>query len=476
MTIKKVMTCLLGVLSILLLIAQGRMFWQSYQAYEAAAHASSANEVTSDLLKAASSWAMERGVTNSALALKDPASEDVLKKIGNLRKAGDEAYRSAIALLGDAALTPDQEISGHIRKAESDLGALRATVDLNLTQPQPLRAKDLGTKWMPGITALIIETQKLRINLSSQALTASSALGKDTLIRHSVWLMTEYAGRERGTLASLIASGDPISPDQAELLATYRGKVEEGWNILTSIDLSKDEHDRYDQALQDVRKDFFGSYESVRQKIYADAKLGVGYSMSANDWIARSTQAIATLENIQDVSTSWGSAFLNASQASSKQGMVLYAALLIFATATVVTAITVINRRVIGPINALAESMKTIAGGALEQDVPYLHRSDEVGFMAESVEVFRQNGLEKLALERNAKLAEEKAATERRQAMLDLADRFESSVKGVVNGVTSASTEMQSAAQSLSATAEETTRQSTTVAAASEQASANVQT
>jgi methyl-accepting chemotaxis protein len=55
-------------------------------------------------------------------------------------------------------------------------------------------------------------------------------------------------------------------------------------------------------------------------------------------------------------------------------------------------------------------------------------------------------------------------------------DDFEANVKGVVDTVASASTELQSNAQAMSATAEETNRQSSAVAAASEQATANVQT
>ncbi|HLB79979.1 MAG TPA: globin-coupled sensor protein [Dongiaceae bacterium] len=58
----------------------------------------------------------------------------------------------------------------------------------------------------------------------------------------------------------------------------------------------------------------------------------------------------------------------------------------------------------------------------------------------------------------------------------ELAKNFEGSVKGIVDTVSSAATELQSSAQSMSATAEETSRQSTAVAAASEEASTNVQT
>jgi len=57
-----------------------------------------------------------------------------------------------------------------------------------------------------------------------------------------------------------------------------------------------------------------------------------------------------------------------------------------------------------------------------------------------------------------------------------LADAFESSVKGVVDTVSGSAEEMKDSAQTLAATAEETSRQSTAVAAASEEASSNVQT
>lgn len=58
----------------------------------------------------------------------------------------------------------------------------------------------------------------------------------------------------------------------------------------------------------------------------------------------------------------------------------------------------------------------------------------------------------------------------------ELADNFETNVKGVVDAVAAAATEMTASAQSLTVTAEETSRQSTAVAAASEQSNANVQT
>jgi methyl-accepting chemotaxis protein len=71
---------------------------------------------------------------------------------------------------------------------------------------------------------------------------------------------------------------------------------------------------------------------------------------------------------------------------------------------------------------------------------------------------------------------EQQAAVERSAALKRVADDFETTIVGIIDTVSAASTEMQASAQSLSATAGEAARQSTVVAASSEQASANVQT
>lgn len=69
-----------------------------------------------------------------------------------------------------------------------------------------------------------------------------------------------------------------------------------------------------------------------------------------------------------------------------------------------------------------------------------------------------------------------KARDAQKQVTQRMADELEKSVKGIVENVTAAATEMKSNAQSLASTAEETSRQSSAVAAAAEQTTNNVQT
>jgi len=128
------------------------------------------------------------------------------------------------------------------------------------------------------------------------------------------------------------------------------------------------------------------------------------------------------------------------------------------------------------PLARMTAAMTEVAGGNLDVAVPALGQKDEVGKLAAALEKFKEAGVENRRLQAEQKETEKRAEVEKKKALNSMADSFEASVQGVVNGVSSAAGQMQSSAQSMSATAEETQRQATAVAAASEQASTNVQT
>ncbi len=134
------------------------------------------------------------------------------------------------------------------------------------------------------------------------------------------------------------------------------------------------------------------------------------------------------------------------------------------------------SRSITNPIAQMTESMGILAGGDLEADIPAQDRVDEIGEMAAAVQVFKENAIRVKEMEAEAAEQEKRAAAEKTRLMNQMADDFQASVGGVVQTVSSAATELQSSAQSMTAISEETSTQATAVAAASEEASTNVQT
>ena len=128
------------------------------------------------------------------------------------------------------------------------------------------------------------------------------------------------------------------------------------------------------------------------------------------------------------------------------------------------------------PVVAMTDAMRRLAAGDHGVTIPARDRHDEIGRMAQAVQVFQDNAIEVERLKAEREAQARRAADDKKQAMNQFADSFESSVKSVVGTVSSASTEMRVNAESLSTIAEETNRQSMAVAMAAEQASTNVQT
>jgi methyl-accepting chemotaxis protein len=153
---------------------------------------------------------------------------------------------------------------------------------------------------------------------------------------------------------------------------------------------------------------------------------------------------------------------------------VIAAAVLVLALSGI--AAWLIRRLVVRPVRDLTRSVETLADGNTAITIPATTRGDELGVMARAVEFFRQKLIEIEELRAKTAAAEQESIAARRKGMLELADSFESSVKGVVEAVSASAVELEASARSMSSVAEEVTRQSTAVSAATTEASANVST
>jgi methyl-accepting chemotaxis protein len=128
------------------------------------------------------------------------------------------------------------------------------------------------------------------------------------------------------------------------------------------------------------------------------------------------------------------------------------------------------------PMRALSVSMEELAGGNFAVVLPGLGRKDELGAVAGAVEKFKVVSEQKAREEAEAKSKQDQiAAQQRKVEMVKLADSFEAAVGEIVETVSSASTELEASAGTLTATAERAQEVTTMVAAASEEASTNVQ-
>ncbi len=145
-----------------------------------------------------------------------------------------------------------------------------------------------------------------------------------------------------------------------------------------------------------------------------------------------------------------------------------------FAALLVLALTTLVVRRVTKPLTSVTESLTAIAGGRNDVEIACDDRTDEIGDIARTVAVFKNNALDRQRL-RDEQSAHAVATAERRKTELrSFVDAFQTSVGGIIDNVLNSSGEFESVARQLTQTARATAELSGRSAGASETASEHV--
>ena len=133
------------------------------------------------------------------------------------------------------------------------------------------------------------------------------------------------------------------------------------------------------------------------------------------------------------------------------------------------------GRRISAPLMRIAGALGKLADGKEVGEIVDRGRRDEIGVMARSVQVLKENAAEMERLRQAEAAARAKAEGEKHAAMGAVAGRFRQTVVGIVSKVGAAAGAVGKACQVVSAATVDIDRRAATVAQAAGQASANAQ-
>ena len=125
-------------------------------------------------------------------------------------------------------------------------------------------------------------------------------------------------------------------------------------------------------------------------------------------------------------------------------------------------------------IASIVSPMQALGRGDLTAVVPHQGEKTEIGAMADTLQVFKEALVAKKAAD-EAAAADAEAKIERGRRVDTITRNFEQMIGEIVQTVSSASTQLEASASTLSSTARRSQELTTSVAAASEEASTNVQ-
>ncbi len=285
--------------------------------------------------------------------------------------------------------------------------------------------------------------------------------------------MKEAAGQERAAVSGVFASGNydlgayrrlaALAGDQSNFADRFRASAAP--EQVASLDATETS-----SSAREVAR--------LRETLLSTVPGDVPAFRDAPAWFKIASQRIDGLKGVEDSLTADLLAQTHSLRAEAERKLWLWvggAFALILASAGIAFAIgTAISR----PLNRVARALTAIGRDEGERSAVALPVGGprELRAITSAAAAFQESVAERRA----ARAIQEQHATEtnaaQRAAALNLADRFEQVIGGIVGMVSSSATELQATAQQMTATAGETAAQSTAVAAAAEEAASNVTT
>ncbi|MCP3477929.1 methyl-accepting chemotaxis protein (plasmid) [Bradyrhizobium sp. CCGUVB1N3] len=246
--------------------------------------------------------------------------------------------------------------------------------------------------------------------------------------------------------------------DQFEKSATEFAKAVQASDLASAMKAD------IDSKLQKYRADFVAWVDGAQQSAASASAMSKAYAQMEPhiEDIAKDIERRYIAAQAQEADTI----------ASVKRWMLITLALTILVVAGLSLTI---SPAVTKAIASMVQAMVRLAKGDMTVEIPGVGRQDEIGEMAGAVDVFKTNMIEAECLRGEQADNERRQAGQRKADMNRLASEFEAAVGEIVETVSSASTELEASAATLTTTAGHAQNLANNVASASEEASTNVQ-
>lgn len=348
-----------------------------------------ANELSDAVIEASGYEAKERGVTYAALSSGTAAESAAVQTITEMRARGDETIVRAWSIARDLSASggDNAALMSALKRAEAAKERLvegRKKADENMTAR--LGKNYSPAEWSAVMTAFIeanaeVRAASLGAGTGTNAMHEAVRLNAD--LKNAVWLVAEYAGRERALLARHISSKTPLDETALETIKTNRAIVEVNLKPVLRLKEAQNTGPEVLNAISALEGSFLGNFEKTRKRVLAAGATGE-YPISGSEWIDRSSEAINSILGVSSAVGSLVDSKIAPELAASKRRMTISIAVTAAVLLLGAGSITVINRKVLGPMLSLRDKMAGIErSGDLTVKIDS-DSTDENGQMAET--------------------------------------------------------------------------------------------
>jgi methyl-accepting chemotaxis protein len=474
-SIKTVLFAALGVLAVLFVAS---IVWKgksTFSAYSTAVAQKEFDRGANRFIKGLFEVLMERLATNNGLQGAEPAPAAVLAEIEKRRNAVKNDFEPGLAALAQYDFPNKSALMQELQAALDKANDFRKRADAALKQGRDQRDETLRKTFIPVMTDSV--NAALKVWFSALYTTAKNdpQLALLASIKEIGWQMRDWSGKERSNVASSIAAGAALTPEMILANAQFRARVDMLWEQLQHLTYGSDTHPAIKEAMRTAQDQYFKGFRGRSDEMRKIGADGAKYPTTAPQYVDESTPQIGTLLEVMQAAGVASETHATATIDRAFWELMIAAALLTAGLAIAIGSMLAVIMRVTRPLTTLSIVVQRLADNDTAVEIPKMRRNDELGSMAAALAIFKANMIDASRLRGEQADHEQRQSQQRRADMVKLANDFESAVGAIVETVSASSSELETSAGTLSSTAVRSQELTSMVAAASEEASTNVQ-
>jgi len=368
--------------------------------------------------------------------------------VTDMRRAVNAAFSAGMII-------PEDDVK-RVRSFEKELAETLTVADAQIVEPaqrqQLLKLKDYFARYVATFERVLQmrEAQQTRVEVEIMAAGAAMASMTSSVIETAMaadnFRVAAQAGKVQqslmyarySALAFLGLSDEAAASDLSQHVQEFNE------HVVHLLEIANDEESRmmagelqhgapiFAAAFRDIQA---SQAEIIQLNKTTLAEAGVGAADLARQVATAQQEAMRSIEA--------------SSSAEMQRNIRIGVVLAVLAAAFGWILAFKIATGIVKPLGAITRTMTCLAEGQCQQHVPGLDRQDEIGEMAQAVEIFKDNMATVRRLEAEQKEMQRKSDHQRRQHILHLADDLEARVQAVAEQVSTRARDIVSTAEQM---------------------------
>jgi methyl-accepting chemotaxis protein len=448
--------------------------WDSWTRLKSADRIANVASASAEIFTSLHNLRLDRTMTPRALQAEN-AFTAIAPDITKPRDAMMPALKAALASVETIDFPGRQTAMSNLDTAYKKLSSLHQDTVTALKQPKSARNAALGKEFIDSTTGIIEMLDKLSTELTKLILLQDAYVDQLMELKQLAWIVRHNAG-DLSVMVSTPLGGAPLLPEPLIKYTALLSKVESVWGVIGEIAAMLPLPAKFAEAVATANREFFSKdYADERLKVYKAVIAGQPPGYTIATWTPIAVPKLTTVLAVAEAALDAAKDHAAGKRAAAMSSLVTQLALLVFAVLFAGGMMMLVSRRVTRPLSMIQDVMHKLAGGDMSAEVSFGERRDEIGALGNATLAFKGSMVEANRLRTEQQESEGRAAAQRKQEMRKLADEFQAAVGGIVGAVSGASGELEAAARTLTKTADTTQQLAGMVTAASDEASANVQ-